>query len=385
VKIKDVHVTVVGTPWRDLTFVELETDDGLTGVGEVRMVNRTETLVACVKELGPRHVVGLDPFNVHQLAWLVQRNDYGRAGEVVQSALAAFDVACWDLMGQSLGVPVWQLLGGLVRERTPAYANGWYQTDPEPALVAEKAKAVVERGYRGLKLDPFGAGNLGISEAELRRSTAIVTAVREVIGPDVEIMLEMHGRFSVGNAVRVAAAFEHLGPAWIEEPVPPENASALARVQMSSRIPVATGERLHTLHDVRPFLELGAVDVLQVDLTHFGGLTPMRALSMWADTHYVELAPHNVCGPIGTLANVHFAVATPNHRILEHFNDFADSWVNDLVDVPAAVGEDGCFGLPRGPGLGARLNHDACAEHPATGGQIALFKPGWEQRLGSTP
>src|SRR5438445_9379577 len=125
-KIVEARTTVVGTPWRELTFVELTTDDGLTGVGEVRMVNKTETLVACIGELAPRYVIGSSPFDVERLAWNVQRAEYGRAGEVTQSALSAFDVACWDLMGQALGVPVLMILGWRFRERVHAYANGWY-------------------------------------------------------------------------------------------------------------------------------------------------------------------------------------------------------------------------------------------------------------------
>ncbi len=138
-KIAGAKVTVVGAPWRELTFLELATDAGLTGVSEVRMVNKTDTLVACIGELAPRYVVGADPFDVERLAWNVQRAEYGRPGEVTQSALAAFDVACWDLMGQSLGVPVWKLLGGKFRDRVPAYANGWYQAEREPRAIAALA------------------------------------------------------------------------------------------------------------------------------------------------------------------------------------------------------------------------------------------------------
>ena len=140
--IRDLRVTIVGAPWRELVFVELTTDTGLTGVGEVRMVNKTDTLVACVQELAPRYVIGSDPFDLERLAWNVQRGEYGRPGEVTQSALAAFDVACWDLMGQSLGVPVWKLLGGRFRDRVPAYANGWYQAEREPSAIARLASEV---------------------------------------------------------------------------------------------------------------------------------------------------------------------------------------------------------------------------------------------------
>ena len=380
IKIVDMRLTVVGAPWRELVFVELTTDAGLTGVSECRMVNKTATLVACIRELAPRYVIGSDPFDVERLAWTVQRAEYGRPGEVTQSALASFEVACWDLMGQALGVPVWKLLGGKFRDRVPAYANGWYQAEREAGAVARLATQVVARGYRGLKIDPFGAASAELAPADRQKAVAIVAAVREAVGPDVAIFIEMHGRFTSATAIRVAAMLEPYDPEWIEEPVPPENASALARVRASTRIPIATGERAHTIADVREFIETGVADIVQVDLTHFGGFLPMKHLAGWADAHYLLLAPHNVCGPVGTMANVHFGVATPNCKVLEHFNDFADPWVHDLVTGAPRVAEDGCFALPDQPGLGVTLNHEVCAAHPPTGGRLKLFEAGWEQR-----
>ena len=381
VKIVDARVTIVGTPWRELVFLELAADAGLVGVSEVRMVNKTDTLVACIGELAPRYVIGSDPFDVERLAWNVQRAEYGRPGEVTQSALAAFDVACWDLMAQSLGVPVWKLLGGRFRDRVLAYANGWYQAERDADAIARLARQVVARGYRALKLDPFGAASAELAAADRRRAESIVAAVRDAVGPDVQICVEMHGRFTTATAVRVAAILEPYDPEWIEEPVPPENAAALARVRASTRIPIATGERAHTIGDIREFVEAGVADIVQVDLTHFGGFAPMKHLAAWADAHYLLVAPHNVCGPVGTAANVHFAIATPNYKVLEHFNDFADPWVSELVDrAPRVDASDGCFPLPEGPGLGVRLNHDACASHPRTGGRLRLFEAGWERR-----
>jgi galactonate dehydratase len=380
-RIVDTRITVVGTPWRELVFLELTTDNGLTGVSEVRMVNKTDTLVACIGELAPRYVIGSDPFDVERLAWNVQRAEYGRPGEVTQSALAAFDIACWDLMGQSLGVPVWKLLGGRFRDRVPAYANGWYQAEREAGAIARLAGQVVARGYRALKLDPFGAARAELPAADRRRAESIIAAVRDAVGPDVAICVEMHGRFTPATAVRVAAMLEPYDPEWIEEPVPPENPAALARVRATTRIPIATGERAHTMADIREFIETGVADIVQIDLTHFGGFLPVKHVAGWADAHYLLLAPHNVCGPVGTMANVQLAVATPNYKVLEHFNDFADPWVQELVDsAPSVAVEDGCFALPERPGLGVRLNHEACAAHPRTGGRLRLFEAGWERR-----
>jgi galactonate dehydratase len=328
-------------------------------------------------------VIGIDPFDVERLAWNIQRAEYDRPGEVSQSALACFDVACWDLMGQSLGVPVWKLLGGKVHARVLAYANGWYQTEREPAQIAALAKAVVAKGYRAMKLDPFGHASAELRAAERRRAVAIVAAVREAVGPDVGIMIEMHGRFTSATAAAVAALLEPFAPEWIEEPTPPENPVAYRAVRSATHLPIATGERAHTMEDIRGFIEGGLVDIVQVDLTHFGGLLPMKTLARWADSYALLMAPHNVCGPVGTMANLHLAVATPNYKVLEHFNDFADAWTHELVDrSPRIDPADGCFVAPDAPGLGLKLNHDACKKHPRTGGRIRLFDEGWEQRQG---
>ena len=379
-KVAELVTTVVGTPWRELTFVELVADDGRRGVGEVRMVNKTDTLLACLRELGDRYVVGVDPFEVERMTWNFGFADYGRPGEVVQSALSAVETACWDLIGQELGVPVWQLLGGRFRAQVPAYANGWYQTDRDPAAIAAAAAEVVARGYRALKIDPFGAASLEISTAERALAVSIVSSVRDEVGADVALMVEMHGRFTGATAAALAADLEPLSPEWLEEPVPPTDIPGFRRVRAATALPIAAGERVHTLPEFRELIEGGLVDVIQADLTHFGGFSAMRKLAGWAEAYNLLLAPHNVCGPVGTAAMLHFSVATPNVKILEHFNDFADAWVSDLVDTAPAVGADGCFEAPSAPGLGLRLNHDACAEHPRTRRTLSLFDPGWERR-----
>ncbi|MEU6721410.1 mandelate racemase/muconate lactonizing enzyme family protein [Nonomuraea sp. NPDC046802] len=380
-KITEVATIVVGTPWRELTFVELVTDDGRRGLGEARMLNKTDTLLACIEEMSRRYVIGSDPFDVQRLAWSFSWEEYGRAGEVTQTALATIDMACHDLIGQHLGVPVYQLLGGRFRERTPAYANGWYQGDRDPAVIARMATEVVARGYRGLKIDPFGAATAELPSAQLRTACDILGAVREAVGPDVELMVEMHGRFTAATAARVARAIEEFDPAWIEEPVPPYDVPGLRQVRAATSIPIATGERVHAVPEFRELLERGVVDIVQADLTHIGGFTGLRKLAGWAESYNVLIAPHNVCGPVGTAANVHLAAATPNHKILEHFNDFADPWVKDLVQgAPVVDPADGCFALPTAPGLGVRLDHEACARHPRTNAHFNLVRDGWERR-----
>jgi len=380
-KITGFRTIVVGAPWRELTIVQVETDEGITGLGEVRMVNKTDTLVAAIEELGERYLIGSDPFNVAKLAWNIQTAEYGLPGEVGQSALAAFDIACWDIIGKATGQPIWKLLGGAFRDSVPAYANGWYQGDRDPKKIGDMAKKVVARGYRGLKIDPFGAAAATLTLAEHRRSTDILKAVRDAVGPDVEIFVEMHGRFTGATAAMVVKDAEIIRPGWLEEPVLPLDVGGIRQVRMHTQYPIALGERIHHAEELRPFLEENLVDIVQVDVTHHGGITGFMRLVGWTSAYNVQLAPHNVCGPIGTAAALHCCIAAPNVKVLEHFNDFADPWVADLVtDAPHVDEKTGAFAKPEKPGLGIELNEAVALAHPRTGGRLALYSEGWEKR-----
>jgi galactonate dehydratase len=379
-RISSLRTGVVGTPWRNLTFVELATDEGLTGVGEVRMLGHTDALLGYLAEAEERYVLGADPFAIEALVQRMYRGDYARAGEIAMSAIACVELACWDIVGQALRQPVHRLLGGAVRDRIPAYANGWYTVEREPGEFAAAARAVVDRGYRALKLDPFGPGWLELTRAERLRSIALVEAVREAAGPDADVLVEMHGRFTPAVAIALARDLEPFAPGWIEEPVPPENLRALAKVAERVAIPVATGERLHTRHDFRELFELQAADVIQPDITHLGGIWETRKLAATAETAYVQVAPHNVGGPVATAANLHLAACTPNFKVQEHFNDFADAWVRDVAPGLPDVGDDGCFPVPDAPGLGVRVDWDAVAEHPRENVHFDLNAPDWHLR-----
>jgi galactonate dehydratase len=380
-KITDVETFVVGTDWRNLTILRLHTDEGLTGLGEARMVNHTDALVGYLAEAGPRHVVGHDPFRIEELVKKLGRDDFSRAGEVLSSGMAIFETACWDIVGKALDQPVYNLLGGPVREKVKAYANGWYRVERTPEEFHAAARKVVERGYRALKLDPFGPGHYELERDEKLRAVALVEAVRDAIGPEPEIMLEMHGRFSPATAVEMAKMMEPFGLGWVEEPVPPVNLKALKKAAegMPGGIPVATGERIHQRLEYREVFELQAADVIQPDISHIGGLLETKKLAAWADAYYVTLAPHNVGGQINTAAALHLAACTTNFKIQEYFNDFADPWVRDTAPgLPEVV--DGYFALPQGPGLGVELDEEVIAAHPKKNVHFNLFAEGWEKR-----
>ncbi|QUH02328.1 mandelate racemase/muconate lactonizing enzyme family protein [Saccharopolyspora erythraea] len=378
-KITHVDSFVLGTPWRDLTYVRVRTDEGLVGVGETRMLGHTEALRGYLREAAERHVIGSDPFDIESLVWRMKHGDYGRAGEIAMSGIACVEMACWDIIGKALGQPVWRLLGGRVRDRVKAYANGWYTVERTPEEFHGAARRVVERGYRALKFDPFGPGRWELEPAERRRSVELVEAVRDAVGPDVEILVEMHGRFTPAEAVRIAGELSRFDPGWIEEPVPPENFEALSKVARQVNIPVATGERVHDRIEYRELFARQAADVIQPDIGHFGGILETRKVAATAETHYVLVAPHNVGGAVLTAANLHLAAVATNFKIQEHFNDFADQHVKQAAPgLPEVV--DGYFELPEAPGLGVELDVDFVLEHPPAGAHFDLYAEDWQFR-----
>jgi galactonate dehydratase len=378
-RISEVTPMVMGTAWRNLTIVRVRTDEGLEGVGEVRMVNHTQAVLGYLAHAIPTHVLGSDPFETEALVQRMWRSDYERSGATVMSGIAAVEIACWDIVGKALGQPVHRLLGGAVRSRIRAYANGWYTVERTPEEFHAAATRVVERGYRALKLDPFGAGSYELEPHERRRAIALVEAVRAAIGPDAELLVEMHGRFTPATAIAIARDLEPFRPAWIEEPVPPENLAALEKVSRHVSIPVATGERIHVRHEFRELLERQAADVLQPDTTTVGGILEARRIAAWAESHYVLVAPHNVGGPISTAAALQLAACTPNFKIQEHFNDFSEAHVKQAAPGNPEV-VDGHFAIPSAPGLGVILDEDVVRAHPMREIHFDLFAEDWHFR-----
>ncbi len=383
-QISDVKTYVVGTEWRNMTIVRVITDEGLEGVGEVRMLNHTDALLGYLAEAVPNHILGHDPSNIEDLVQRMFRNDFARAGEIATSAIATVEVACWDIVGKALGQPVYKLLGGSVRDRIKAYANGWYTVERTPEEFHAAALRVIEKGYRALKFDPFGSGFYELEPNERIKVLELVEAVRSAVGPEVEILIEMHGRFNPATAIAMARELERFNPSWVEEPVPPENLAALKKAAEKINIPIATGERMHTRYEFRELLESQAADYIQPDITHFGGILEVRKLAAWAESYYVLVAPHNVGGAISTAAALHLAAATPNFKIQEHFNDFADAWIKQTAPGNPEV-VDGYFALPQGPGLGVTLNEDIVQAHPRQKVFFNLFAENWHKREALRP
>jgi galactonate dehydratase len=203
-RISQMSVLVMGSAWRNLTFLKLTTDEGLTGISEVRLSNRTNALLGYLEECKNRYILGTDAFRIEHTVQRMFRDDFGRIGEICASAISLVEIACWDIVGKAANLPVHVLLGGAVRDRIIAYANAWYQVPRTPSEFARAARAAVAKGYQALKFDPFGAGYYEMERKERVQCVSLVEAVRAAVGPDVELLIEMHGRFSPATAIRIA-------------------------------------------------------------------------------------------------------------------------------------------------------------------------------------
>ena len=373
-KITNFETHVVGTPWRNLTYLILEVDEGIRGVGEARVVGRTHTVLECLKDFR-RHIVGHDVVDIEDLYRRFTVLDFGVPGEVTMTALALVEMASWDIIGKKAGLPVYQLIGGKTRDTIPAYANGWYAVERTPDEFAAAARRVVAKGYRAMKFDPFGAGSLELSRSEFRASIELVEAVRDAVGDEVELYIEMHGRFAPHQAVEIARALEPFRPGWIEEPCRPEHLGALAHVARHTSIPIATGERLYNAPQFRELFAGGHANIIQPDINQCGGLLEVKKICSTAETHSLMAAPHNVGGVISTAAALHLMATLRNGKTLEHFNDFVDESIKGCgAPYPEVV--DGEFQLPSGPGWGVELDLDFIRANKAQEKDGVILDPG---------
>ena len=349
---------VYRTNW---VFVKVLTDAGLYGVGEATLEHRELTVAQAVQEL-ERTLVGQDPHNIEALWHQVYRDAYWRGGAVLMSALSGVEMALWDIKGKALGVPVWQLLGGKVRTSIPCYANGWFAPAKTPDEFAAKARLAVQAGFRGLKWDPFGAAYLEIDKRGLREAMQCVEAVVGAVGPEVDILIEGHGRFNVPTAIRIARALEDYDIHWFEEPIPPDNLEALAEVRQRTRVPIAAGERLYSRWDYQRFFALRCADFAQPDVSHVGGIMEVKKIAAQAESNHLAICPHNPSGPVANAASLQLAACVPNFSVLETMS--ADVPHRREISTERVVFENGAMQIPNAPGLGIDINVDAIAAHP---------------------
>jgi galactonate dehydratase len=369
--IAAVKTVVVNAEMRNWVFVKVETSQpGLYGWGEASLEWKTRSVVGAVEDFAPM-VVGQDASRIEHLYQMMYRQSFFRPGVIGMSAISAIEQALWDIRGKELGVPVYQLLGGMVREKVRMYTHlgggdmrAVYDTQriPDAQIFAEKARQVIALGYNAVKVlitPPTESLN---SIAAYRYAEQAMGALRAAVGEDVDIMVDCHGRHSPANAsefIRVLAPYR---PYFIEEPVPPENVEAMAEVRRTSTVPIATGERLVTRFQFRELFEKNACHIIQPDLCHCGGLWEARKIAAMAETYYMGVAPHNPLGPVANAAALHFALSTPNFLIQEDMlGDVPWRWEVVQSDLKFEAG----YWLPsEKPGLGVEVNEVAAARHP---------------------
>jgi len=368
VKITDIKTLVVNARMRNWVFVKVETDSpGLHGWGEATMEWKTRAVVGCIEDFKPM-LLGRDPTRIEFLWQIMYRHSYFRLGAIGTTAIAAIEQACWDILGKSLGVPVYRLLGGRVRDKVRMYTHlgggemkAVYETFDAGPLI-EHAAEVIEKGYGALKVVcvPYSLPLMGLPA--VKHFASVMSRVREAVGDEVDLMVDFHGRTTTGQAIEYIRAIEDLHPLFCEEPVPPEQPDALLEVRRSVRVPIATGERLATRWEFRRICELQACHILQPDLSHCGGLLEARRIASMGETYLMGVAPHNPNGPVTNVVALHFDLATPNFLIQEDMLSDVP-WRFDVVQTKLQS-EKGYWLPLEEPGLGVAINEAEAAKHP---------------------
>lgn len=379
-KITDVKVYVVdpsgeGSAETAWTFVQVETDEGVTGFGEATNYPGNGSLIVGdairrVKEF----VVGEDAAYVNRL-WhrLYRKATYLGPRGLPTAVISGIDIALWDIKGKALGRPVYDLLGGPMRDSIRLYANGWFPGCSTPEQYAEAAKRTVAAGHTALKCDPFlemlpyhtGYVTGQISPAGEEQGVAIVAAMREAVGPSVEILVDAHGHYNVPTAVRIAKRLEPYRIGWFEEPVPPESPQALRAVREQVHVPICVGERLYTRQDFLPIFEHLLADYVMPDVVWTGGISELLRIASLAEVYHVPVSPHNAMGPLQVLAGAHAMLTIPNFYRLEHSVASIPSYQACLTQPLLFEGES--LELSVRPGLGHDLALDFLRGHLVKG------------------
>ena len=368
-KITDLRVFQTQGGHANWTFVKLYTDSGLTGVGEASLERNDEVVVKALETFRD-FLVGQDPFQIEYIWNALYKQTFKYGQLIILTALSGIEQALWDIKGKALGVPVYELLGGKLRDKARAYANAWafqkvvtsMTAEDTPDSIAQNALKMVDKGFTAMKWDPFREGGQVIPRSEEEFALACVKAVREAVGPSVDILIECHGRFNMHSAIRIAHKLEPYDPFFYEEPIPPDNLDALAALQRSINLPIATGERLYTRWEFRPLFEKNAAHIIQPDICNVGGIWELRKIAAMAEAYYVSVQPHNSNGPVQTIASLHLDASIPNFVFQEFFYPYLDMY-NEVLTEPI-IYKDGYLEIPTSPGLGTDIREDVIRKRP---------------------
>lgn len=377
-KIREIELFTVPPRW---LFVKISTDDGLSGWGEPIVEGRAATVRAAVEELGD-YLIGQNAGNIEDLWQVMHRGGFYRGGAVLSSAISGIEQALWDIKGKRLGLPIYELLGGAVREKMRMYA--WIGGD-KPADIAEAAQRQRAAGYTAVKMNATAEMNWIDSHRKIQDVADRLAALRDAVGFDLDVGIDFHGRVHRGMAKVLVQVLEPYRPMFFEEPVLAEHNEALRELAHHTSVPIATGERMFTRWGFKELLTQGYADIIQPDLSHAGGIWEVRKIAAMAEAYDVALAPHCPLGPIALAASLQIDFCTPNAFIQEqslgiHYNQGSD--LLDYLEDPSVFGyADGFVPRPTAAGLGISINEAKVREMAAIGHRWR--NPIWRNEDGS--
>lgn len=368
-KITKIEPVLVGAPTpgvgllssRNYLYVKVHTDEGLCGLGEATLESHDNSVLGVFKDIECL-VLGEDPTRIEYLTQKMVKQLFWKGGVIKGSAIAGVELALWDILGKSLGQPVYKLLGGSCREKMRVYVNGWSGGSLDPVVIREKAQIAMAAGYDAFKFSlalPVWPVNDPVS---LRKIAKAAETIRETIGPDAHLMFDGHGRYDADFAIRIGKIFEPLDFTFFEEPCQPEDEEGLAKVAAAIDIPIATGERLSFLPEFKRLLTRGCASIIQPDIGHSCGFGTALKAARLAEAFNAFVAPHGPMSPVITTISLHLDAIIPNFLIQERL--FLNDWRNDVITEPLKV-ENGYIKLNDKPGWGIELNDELCKAHPA--------------------
>jgi galactonate dehydratase len=364
--ITGVRTRIVGVPpegvsrpvCRNWVFVIIETDEALCGFGEATTEWHEHAVVAAIEQHLAPVLIGEDPTRIEYLWQRMFRGFWWRAGVVMSSAISGVNQALWDIAGKAYGQPVYRLLGGACRDRVRLYAR----PDLGLGCLAEEVRAALDEGFDAIKYGFRGPSYAFDEEEAIRRAVADARTIRDVAGPDVDIMIDCAGNFTRNGAIRLIEQLSPFGLLFVEEPVNADTPCDLIHLRnLGLGVNIAAGERICTRWGFREWMEQGAVDVIQADISHCGGISEIMRIASLAEVYGIRIAPHNPYGPVALAAAAHACAAMPNFLILEHCR--LRPWFDELVKQGVKV-TDGRAELSDAPGLGVELDEEACAKYP---------------------
>ena len=379
-KITSIEPILVGAPTpgvgllsnRNYLFIKVHTDEGITGLGEATLESHDNSVLGALKDIECL-VLGEDPCNIEYLTQKMVKQLFWKGGVIKGSAISGVELALWDILGKSLDMPVYKLIGGACRKKIRAYVNGWSGGSLDPVVVKEKAQIAMAAGYNAFKFSlalPVWQVN---DPANLRKIRLVSETIRETVGPDALIMYDGHGRYDADMAIKIGRIFEELDFFFFEEPCQPEDEEGLAKVASKLDVPVATGERLSFLPEFKRLLTRSCASIIQPDIGHSCGFGTALKAAHLAEAFNAFVAPHGPMSPVVTTVSMHLDAVIPNFLIQERL--FLNDWRNNVITEPMVV-KDGYIELNDKPGWGIELDDELCKAHGAiTPYTPQLFRP----------